>query len=161
MKKDYFREGSALQKGRRKIYELLDGNIELLNPKDGKLVDYLQKGELVYVVKSVDENNEKMIVFKVMKFAKDKSKNLIFKAKKDLFKKHYTEDESNAEGDTANTDTKKTNYGIPVITGLGLGAVAFLIAQKYNKNLWLFTIGGLALGGFIGHIAVNGKSNKK
>lgn len=167
MKKDYFRENISLDMGRKKVYKLKDGNIELLSPKDGSMVGFLEKGELIYKVNIVDENGEKMFVFRVMKYAGKKHQNTLFKAKKDLFEKYYTEDadgKSNIDGDKTPVDKsgdKKMNFGVPVVVGLGLGVLGYLIAKKYNKNVWLFGISGLAIGGTLGHIVVNKGLTKK
>ncbi len=164
MKKDHFRENDALDKGRKKVYHLKEGNIELLNPKDGSLVDYLQKGDLVYYISTVEDGGEKMLVFRAMKFAGKKNQNTHFKAKKSLFEKHYTEDKngkSNVDGDGKESVVKddkkgtKTNVVAPVIIGLGIGAASFFIAKKYNKNVWIFGTVGLAIGLGLGHLIVN------
>lgn len=158
MKKDYFRENSALDKGRKKVYHLKEGNIELLNPKDGKSVGYLEKDELVYKVNIVEENGEKLLVFRVMKYAGKKHQNTLFKASRSLFERHYSDDDikkSSVDGDTKKDDEKKMNFGVPVITGLGVGVLSYLLAKKYNKNVLIFSIGGIILGATVGHLIIN------
>ena len=164
MKKDYFRENSALDKGRKKVYTLKEGNIELLNPKDGKSVGYLEKGELVYKVNTVEENGEKLLVFRVIKYAGKKHQNTLFKASKSLFERHYSDEDikkSSVEGDAPKAEDKKMNFGVPVVTGLGVGVVSYLLAKKYGKNVWIFGGIGLALGAIAGHLIVNKNMIKK
>ncbi len=167
MKKDYFRENSALDTGRKKVYTLKQGNIELLNPKTGKSVGFLEKDDLVYKVNVVEEENgEKMLVFRVIKYAGKKHQNTLFKANKDLFTRHYSDEDikkSSADGGTTTTENeeKEMNFGVPVVSGLGVGVISFLLAKKYGKNVWLYGIGGLALGALAGHLIINKGLTKK
>jgi len=167
VKKDYFRENDALDKGRKKVYHLKEGNIELLNPRDGSLAGYLERGDLAYRIKIINENGEKMLVFRAMKFAGKKNQNAHFKAKKDLFAKHYTEDKdgkSSVDGDKSaekKEEGKKTSILVPVVTGLGIGTLSYFIGKKYNKNAWIFGGVGLLVGGILGHLIANKKMVKK
>ena len=164
MKKDHFRDTNLIDKGRKKVFILKEGNIELPNPKNGISVGYLDKGDLVYLVKPINENGVDMLVFRVMKYAGKKHQNTLFKAKADLFENHFKEDESknsNADGDENKNEDKKQNYVVPAVIGVSLGAVGYLIAQKYQKNVWAFAIGGLLIGGTLGYIVANKKTKNK
>ena len=80
------------------------------------------------------------------------------------FKRYYDEN-SNVEGETKDeSETKdkvKLNYKVPLIVGLGIGTISYVLAKKFQKNALFFGLAGLVLGVTVGHYIANKGLGKK
>lgn len=158
---DIFRkdDGSTLIEGRRKIYSTVTP-MKLLLP-DGTDDGVLDKDDLIYVAQKIDKNGKDLFRFMVLKFAETDKKKKIYVGDSQFFKRYYDEN-SNVVGDeTKDKDEKKPNYIVPAISGLGLGAVSYLLAKKYQKNALLIGVCGLVVGLVAGHYIANKGFNKE
>jgi hypothetical protein len=158
---DIFRkdDGSTVAEGRKKVY-ITQIPMKLLLP-DGSDDGVLDKDDLVYVLQSFNKGDGTYYRFMVMKFADTNKEKKLYCGDSKFFKRHFDE-QSNVIGEEEKDEPKKeTNYKVPIITGLALGMVSYLIADKFNKNALLYGILGVAVGIVGGHYMVNKGLNSK
>jgi hypothetical protein len=75
---------------------------------------------------------------------------------------HMTTEEPHFEKTSAVIGDKKNNgFIIPTITGIGIGVLGYFIAERFQKNKFAFSIGGLALGLSVGIFILKNKENGK
>ena len=159
---DIFRkdDGSTVIEGRRKIYSTKTP-MKLLLP-NGKDDGVLDKGDLIYVMQKTKSGDKDLFRFMVLKFAETDKQKKVYSGDSQYFKQYFDKT-SNADGEnTEESKDKKINYKVPLITGVGVGAVCYLLANKFQKNALAFGIGGLVVGAIIGHYIINiNKANTK
>jgi len=161
---DIFRkdDGSTIIEGRRKIYSA-QMPMKLLLP-DGTDDGVLDKGDLVYVAQKIDKDGKDIFRFMVLKFAETDKEKKIYCGDSQFFDRYY-DDKSNVVGEEKDTkDETKLNYKVPIITGLGLGTISYLLAKRFQKNALALGICGLVVGVVAGHYIANkglGKKDKK
>lgn len=159
---DIFRknDGSTIIEGRKKIYAT-ETPMKLLLP-NGNDDGILDKDDLIYVVQKMNKGDKEYFRFMVLKFAEtDKQKN-IYMGDSNFFRRHF-DDKSNVVGEENNDDKEKINYKIPIIVGVGIGTIGYLMAKYFNKNVLAYTLGGLVIGGLAGHYIsnINNATNNK
>lgn len=157
---DIFRkdDGSTIIEGRKKIYSTVTP-MKLLLP-DGTNDGVLEKGDLIYVAQKINKDGKDLFRFRVLNFAKTKKENNIYFGDSQFFNRYYDE-KSNVIGEEVVKEEKKPNYIVPAITGIGLGFIGYSLSKKYNKNMLIFSIGGIILGATIGNLIANKGLGKK
>jgi len=156
---DIFRkdDGSTIVEGRRKIYST-QMPMKLLLP-DGTNDGVLEKDDLIYVAQKIEKDGNDVFRFMVLKFAETDKEKKIYCGDAKFFNRYY-DDKSNVIGEDIENE-KEVNYKVPLITGVGLGTIAYLLAKKYQKNSLAFGLIGLIVGATAGHLMANKGLGKK
>jgi len=147
-----FTDDEVMQRGRKKIFSTKE-KLELVLPS-GKRDGFLEKDDLIYLVKKAKINKKDAVQFRVIKFAESPKEATIYSAEEKYFEP-YVEHKAGVDGEPDKTEKKSNekkeiNYTIPVVTGIAGGVVAFMIAKKYNKSALKIGVIGALIGVGVG-----------
>jgi F0F1-type ATP synthase assembly protein I len=144
-----YTDSETIRKGQKKVFASKQ-KLELILP-NGKKDGELEVGDLVYVIQKIKKGRKVTIRFRVMKYGDSSKERMIYASDLKYFAPYFEQHsgvdaESAKEPKEASEAGTKRSYRVPMITSLAGGVLGYLMAQKFNKSKWLFSVVGIAAG---------------